>query len=114
MKTFKLSGVLVCALLTGCVMPIYDQYQYPGYGQGYGVREQGVNEGANHLNMVVNPNLPAPVYRDCQVGQWNMTATTTQNGNQFSGHASQSCSPTPSRSGGVNIGTLPTRQYPQE
>lgn len=115
----KIVFVSALLLLSGCAYRVQDgQYpSYGGYGNGYGYGyqqyqkpDQGVNEGANHLNMVTNPQLPATVYKDCDVGQWGMSASTTQNGNQFSGNASQTCSPTASRRNGVNVGTQPTQR----
>lgn len=71
----------------------------------YNVPQQtthGINSGANHLNTVVDKDLPSQTYTNCSAGEWSMRAGTSNEGNTFSGHASQKCAPVITRGSGYN------------
>lgn len=60
-------------------------------------------ESAGYVNQILNPDLPANVYRDCMAGAWTGTANSGSSGEGHHIDASHSCVPTPTRSGGKRL-----------
>lgn len=108
MKTILV--VLVLPLMTGCV--VYGPPYPPGYGYG-AQQEMNVQEGAAHLNRVVDPAIVSRVYPTCIAGEWKMSATTGNEGNRFTGHASQTCKPAYSRFNNEDMGVEIEESQPQ-
>lgn len=93
--------VLLCLVLGGCAVP----YGASDGGGSYPrvPLENSVQAGANHLNTVVDPDLPHPAYPNCDLGDWNLKAGTSNSGNTFGGSSSQKCAGTAARRHGVNL-----------